>query len=186
MSNINDLVFFESKKHKHDDDLPSKGEVGAGFGKYIGSSIGHAVGGPAGSPIGYGVGYYIGKHHIMKHPKEKMDKRSAIDRTGAMLNNSSKLKNIGIKVAGAALGAIAGHHASVHLSGHRPGDKNAHAGGAVLGAAIGSQLAHHLLGAGRENRKLAKKLGYGHLGRAAASVSPLTGMFKPHDQIEDD
>lgn len=178
MSNINELVFFENKKENDDKDLPTKGHVGAGYGKVVGAHVG--------GPVGYGLGYYIGKHHLMKHPNQKMDKHSAIDRTGAMLDNSSKLKNIGIKIAGAAVGAALGHHVGGRTTSNPLHKHERSIGGSAIGAVIGSQLAHHLLGAGRDNRKLAKKIGYGHLGRVSASLTPLTGIFKPHDQREDD
>ena len=176
MSNINELI-LESHKPT-DNDLPTRGDVGAGYGKYVGSTIA--------GPVGYPLGYYVGKHHIMEHPQKSMNKNSAGHRFGAMLNNSSKLKNIGIKIAGTAIGASLGGKVGKHMSLNSSKSHVHSATGSLIGAAIGNQIAQHVFGDGKENRHLAKKLGYGTFGRTAASFTPFAGLFKPKKQQEED
>lgn len=179
MSNINHLVLYENDKKHEDEDLPTRGDVGAGYGKAVGSILATPL-------VGYPLGYYVGKHHIMEHPHKPMNKRSAGHRFGAMLNNSSKMKNILLKAGGAALGAAVGHSAGKHFTkDHFRKPINA-AGGAAIGGAIGYNLAKHLVADGKDNRHLAKKLGYGRFGRAAASFTPFTGLFKPKKQQQEE
>lgn len=176
MSNINTIILESNNK------LPTVGDVGAGYGKEIGSYLG--------GPIGYGIGYLAGRE-FPENPNKQMDKKKRLHRLGAMLNNRNKLKNILITGLGAAAGAALGGAGHQYHAGKRPKfiGKARHDAGYLAstggGAALGAALAHHLFGAGRDNRHLAKKLGYGKFGQIGASVTPYAGLFHPHSQKDD-
>lgn len=179
MSNINDLILSEAHSNEK---IPTKGDVGAGYGKYVGGAMG--------GPIGYAAGYYVGRHHLVKHPTHAMDKNSALDRTGAMLDNHTKLKHAIIRLGGAALGAALGGKAGHHYDKFRSGMIHKHHkgtnAGVAIGAALGSLAADQMFGSGKANRHLAKKLGYGKFGRFGASLTPAAGLFKPKRQQEEE
>ena len=175
MSNINKLIL--------EDGLPKMHEVGAGYGKWLGSNIGSMFG-PMGTIAGYTLGHHLGKD-AADHPNAEMNPKQRSHRFGAMLNNEHKLKNLAITAIGAGIGAALGGGAHAHKLIGKKGSNNTQHLALGGGAAIGAAVAHHLFGAGRDNRRLAKKLGYGKLGRIGSSFTSLTGLFHPHTQKDD-
>jgi len=161
---------FEAEKKEVAEPYKMK-NVGSGYGKWFGTV--------AAGLSGTVAGHYIGKN-APNNPEAPADTKKPFHRAGIIadeqMNAKRMLKGAGIgAVGGLAAGGLAALHPDVREAIQDDPKKIALLAALATGIGIGGGT---MVG----GYKAAKKLGYGKVGKAFGTLTPLTGIAKPKAQ----